>query len=68
MQSTCKAFRDISNSDEMLAKVDVSGNAETGKGGIIVDDDTPATAAARLAPFARAGNLEALYMLSLIHI
>ena len=30
--------------------------------GIIQDHDTPATAAAALSPFVRAGNLEALYM------
>jgi hypothetical protein len=55
-------FRDISNSDPMLAQVSVAGNFETGKRGIIQDHDTPATAAVALAPFARAGNLEALYM------
>jgi hypothetical protein len=62
LQTTCKLFRDISNTDAMLAKVNVGGDQETGKLGIIQDDDTPATAASGLAPFARAGNLEALYM------
>jgi hypothetical protein len=62
LQTTCKLFRDISNSDDMLAKVDVGGDKETAKRGIIQDHDTPATAAAALSPFARAGNLEALYM------
>jgi hypothetical protein len=62
LQTTCKLFRDISNSDPMLAQVNVGGDQETGKHGIIQDHDTPATAAAALAPFARAGNLEALYM------
>eukprot|EP00980_Cylindrotheca_fusiformis_P028632 scaffold22620_cov131-Cylindrotheca_fusiformis.AAC.27 len=62
LQMTCKLFRDVSNSDPMLAKVSVAGSLETGKRGIIQDHDTPATAAAALAPFARAGNLEALYM------
>ena len=62
LQTTCKLFRDISNSDSMLSQVNVAGNVETGKNGIIQDHDTPATAAASLAPFARAGNLGALYM------
>jgi hypothetical protein len=62
LQMTCKLFRDISNSDPMLAQVSVAGNLESGKRGIIQDHDTPATAAVALAPFARAGNLEALYM------
>lgn len=66
LQTTCKLFRDISNSDSMLAKVNVSGDLETGAGGIIQEHDTPATAAASLAPFARAGNLEALYMLGIV--
>lgn len=62
VQTTCKLFRDISNSDAMLEKVNVSGDIETGKHGIIQEHDTPASAAAILSPFARAGNLEALYM------
>mmetsp|Transcript_13839 Transcript_13839/g.33488 ORF Transcript_13839/g.33488 Transcript_13839/m.33488 type:complete len:455 (-) Transcript_13839:273-1637(-) len=66
LQMTCKLFRDISNADSMLAQVSVSGDVETGKRGIIRDKDSPATAAAALAPFARAGNLEALYMLGIV--
>ena len=62
LQTTCKTFRDISNSDSMLENVSVSGDVNTGKNGIILEKDTPATAASTLAPFARAGNLEALYM------
>ena len=62
LQTTCRLFRDLSNADSMLAQVKLSGDVETGKRGIIQDHDTPATAAAALAPFARAGNLEALYM------
>jgi hypothetical protein len=52
----------------MLAQVSVAGNLETGKLGIIKEDDTPATAASALAPFARAGNLEALYMYVLYRV
>jgi len=66
LQNTCKLFRDISNSEVMLEKIDVVGDLETGKGGIIQEDDTPASASAALAPFARAGNLQALYMLGIV--
>jgi len=66
LQTTCKLFRDVSNSDSMLAQVNVGGDVETGKNGIIQDHDTPASAAACLAPFARAGNLGALYMLGIV--
>lgn len=66
LQNTCKLFRDISNSERMLEKVDIVGDLETGKGGIIQEFDTPASASAALAPFARAGNLQALYMLGIV--
>jgi len=61
LQSTCKLFNKISSADPMRSDVDVFGDLETGKGGIIQENDTPATAAAKLEPFARAGNLQALY-------
>ncbi|CAB9508791.1 zinc finger [Seminavis robusta] len=66
LQTTCKQFQRISNSDKMLVNIQISGNRDTGKGGIIQDDDTPETAAVVLAPFSRAGNLEAIYMLGMI--
>jgi len=66
LQTTCKLFRDISNSEEMLSNVDVVGDLETGKGGIIQENDTPSSASGALAPFARAGNLQALYMLGIV--
>lgn len=66
LQMTCRLFRDISNGDSMLAQVSLFGNVETGKMGIIQENDSPATAAGALAPFARAGNLEALYMLGIV--
>jgi len=66
LQNTCKLFKKISNSDSMLTNVDVFGDLETGKGSIIQEDDTPATAAASLSPFARAGNVQALYMLGIV--
>jgi hypothetical protein len=66
LQNTCKLFRDISNSDSMLSNVDVFGDLETGKGCIIQEEDTPATAAASLTVFARAGNLQALYLFGIV--
>jgi len=66
LQNTCKLFRDISNSEAMLKDVVIVGDLETGKGGIIQEYDTPATASVALAPFARAGNLQALYMLGIV--
>lgn len=62
LQTTCKQFRQISNSDKMLRNIQVGGDRETGKNGIIQDVDTPESAAVALAPFSRAGNLEAIYM------
>lgn len=62
LQVTCKTFRRISNTDPMLVNVRVGGDPENGKNGIIQDDDTPAKAATALTPYARAGNLEAIYM------
>ena len=62
LQTTCKTFQRISNdSDEMLANIKLGGDV-TGKGGIILEEDTPATASSKLTPFAKAGNLEAIYM------
>eukprot|EP00537_Pseudo-nitzschia_pungens_P000005 CAMPEP_0172366930 /NCGR_PEP_ID=MMETSP1060-20121228/17637_1 /TAXON_ID=37318 /ORGANISM="Pseudo-nitzschia pungens, Strain cf. cingulata" /LENGTH=479 /DNA_ID=CAMNT_0013090963 /DNA_START=107 /DNA_END=1547 /DNA_ORIENTATION=- len=66
LQNTCKLFRAISNSVSMLSSVDVFGDLETGKGGIIQENDTPSTASGALARFARAGNLQALYMLGIV--
>lgn len=62
LQTTCKQFRRISNSDKMLVNIRVGGDRETGQGGIVQDGDTAETAAVVLAPFSQAGNLEAIYM------
>jgi hypothetical protein len=62
LQTTCKLFRNLSNADSMLENVNVAGDPETGNGCIIQEHDTPASAAEALSPFARAGNLEAMYM------
>jgi len=66
LQTTSKVFRRISNTDPMLVNIRVGGDPKNGKNGIIQDDDTPAKAASALTPFARAGNLEAIYMLGMI--
>ncbi|KAG7353584.1 MYND finger domain containing protein [Nitzschia inconspicua] len=66
LQTTCKLFRHLSNADSMLENVDVAGDPETGNGCIIQEHDTPASAAEALSPFARAGNLEAMYMLGIV--
>lgn len=62
LQNTSKLFRKLSNDDAMLKTVDVGGDPETGKGGIIQEHDTPASAATALTPFANAGNTQAQYM------
>ena len=62
LQATCKQFRTVSNSDNMLVNVKVGGDPDTGKHGIVQPEDTPETAAVKLAPYAQAGNLEAIYM------
>jgi len=66
LQHTCKLFRDVSNSESMLKQVEIVGNLDTGEAGIIQEHDTPASASAALVPFARAGNLQALYMLGIV--
>lgn len=66
LQTTCKQFRKISNSDKMLVNIKVGGDRETGKNGIIQVKDSPESAAVALAPFSRSGNLEAIYMLGMI--
>jgi hypothetical protein len=62
LQCTSKQFQRISNSDEMLSKIQVGGDRKTGLHGIIQESDTPESASKSLAPFAEAGNPEAIYM------
>ena len=59
LQCTSKQFQRISNSDKMRSGIEVGGDKKTGLHGIISETDTAATS---LMPFARAGNLEAIYM------
>ena len=62
LQCTSKQFCRISNTEALLANIAVGGDKQTGLHGIIHDDDTPETASKHLAPYAAAGNLEAIYM------
>lgn len=62
LQCTSKQFQRISNTDAMTIGVSVGGDPVTGVNGLLQEDDTPVTAAEKLTPFCRAGNLEALYM------
>lgn len=66
LQTCCTQLRRISNTDHMLVNIKLGGDLENGKNGIITEEDTPETAADALTPFARAGNLEAIYMLGMI--
>lgn len=61
LQTTCKDFQRISNSDQMIEKLEIGGDI-SGKNGIIQEDDTASTASTKLTPLAKAGNLEAIYM------
>jgi hypothetical protein len=62
LQCTSKQFQRLSSTDEMLIGIEVGGDRNTGKHGIIREHDTPDSASDKLTPFAVAGNLEALYM------
>jgi len=62
LQCSSKQFRRISNSDEMMIGIQVGGDKKTGLHGIISETDTPESSVCNLLPYARAGNLEAIYM------
>jgi len=62
LQCTSKQFRKLSNEPEMLERVQVGGDRSTGLHGVIQETDCPDSAQDALAPFAEAGNLEAIYM------
>lgn len=66
LQCTSKQFQRISSAPMMMNQVNVGGDPETGKNGIILETDTKETATDRLTPFAASGNLEAIYMLGII--
>mmetsp|Transcript_30876 Transcript_30876/g.45665 ORF Transcript_30876/g.45665 Transcript_30876/m.45665 type:complete len:364 (-) Transcript_30876:1247-2338(-) len=66
LQRTCRQFRRLSNSDDILASIRLGGDEETGLGGIFSYDDGLDSASKKVSLFARAGNVEALYMLGMI--
>mmetsp|Transcript_51973 Transcript_51973/g.62518 ORF Transcript_51973/g.62518 Transcript_51973/m.62518 type:complete len:462 (-) Transcript_51973:269-1654(-) len=66
LQLTCRHFRDLSDTDDILRGMYLCGNDETGKGGFIINSDTRETAQKRLEKFVNAGNLEAYYMMGMI--
>jgi hypothetical protein len=62
LQLTCKKFHEVSNKTDMLSKVNLTGNAKTGKGGILFGVDDPGIAIEKLYKFAAVGNQQAMYM------
>jgi hypothetical protein len=62
LQCTNKQFKRISDKEEMKIGVEVGGDKKTGLHGIVLETDTPESAAVKLRPYAKAGNLEAIYM------
>jgi len=66
LQCTCRHFREISDTDDILRRIKLSGSNRTGKGGFISCFDTRESAQLRLEKFVFAGNLEAYYMMGMI--
>ncbi|GKY93829.1 hypothetical protein MPSEU_000350000 [Mayamaea pseudoterrestris] len=66
VQCTSKQFQRISNTEPLLSNIAVGGDKQTGRHGIIKDEDSAETASKLLTPYADAGNLEAIYMLGII--
>ena len=62
LQCTSKQFHRVTSTSVMMNAVNVGGDPETGKNGVILETDTKETATDRLTPFAASGNLEAIYM------
>jgi hypothetical protein len=62
LQCTSKQFHRITSTPMMMNVLNVGGDPETGKNGIILESDTKESATERLTPFAESGNLEAIYM------
>lgn len=62
LQLTCREMKSLSDKLEILRNVDLSGDAESGKGSILNHVESPVVAVGRLYKFAAAGNQQALYM------
>lgn len=61
LQLTCRKFHEVSNKPEMLSQVNLTGEAETGKGSILHGVDSPDEAMQKLYKFAAVGNQQAMY-------
>ena len=62
LQLTCNTMKSLSDKADILKKIDLSGEAETGKGSILRDVESPVVGVERLYKFASVGNQQALYM------
>lgn len=67
LQNTCAQFRNLTNSPEILRDLQLGGHRITGKMGIIKATDDTESALLALTPYAKSGNLEAMYMMGMIH-
>mmetsp|Transcript_14916 Transcript_14916/g.17020 ORF Transcript_14916/g.17020 Transcript_14916/m.17020 type:complete len:418 (-) Transcript_14916:686-1939(-) len=66
LQLVSKVTKMLSDKTNILSDIDLSGDAETGKGSILQTVESPAVAVERLYKFASAENLQALYMVGMI--
>lgn len=66
LQLTCSTMKSLSDKADILKKIDLSGEAETGKGSILRDVESPVVGVERLYKFASVGNQQALYMIGMI--
>ena len=62
LQLTCRKFHEVSNKPDMLSKVNLNGDPDTGKGSILYGIDVPDVAFQKLFKFAAVGNQQAMYM------
>lgn len=62
LQLSCKKFQEVSNETVILRKVDLAGEASTGKGSILYQVNVPSVGVQKLYKFAAAGNQQAVYM------
>ena len=62
LELTCKKLRKVSSMPKFLSIVNLTGDAETGKGSILYGIDSPAVALKNVLKFAEVGNKQAMYM------
>jgi len=66
LQMSCKKFQEVSNEVAILKKIDLAGEAKTGKGSILFQVNQPSVGVQKLYKFAAAGNQQAVYMTGMI--